>query len=145
MKSRLTELTSRFLVLRRALLQSRSRRPRALTATEPHVTDLTHLTLLIFRRVRSRLHRVALTCTLLIAASAFSQTAPITLHVDATDAPRKMLHARLRIPARRGKLTLLYPKWLPGEHGPNGPITDLVGLKMSAAGKPVPWQRDPDD
>ena len=67
------------------------------------------------------------------------------LDVDATDAPRKILHARLRIPAAPGPLTLLYPKWLQGEHAPTGPIVDLVGLKMSAAGKPVAWQRDAED
>src|SRR5262245_13367221 len=82
---------------------------------------------------------------LVIAASTFSQNAPIKLDVDATDAPRKILHARLRIPAQPGKLTLLYPKWIPGEHAPTGPITDLVGIKMTAAGKPVEWQRDPED
>ena len=82
---------------------------------------------------------------LLIAASTFSQDAPIKLDVDATDAPRKILHARLRIPAQPGKLTLLYPKWIPGEHAPTGPITDLVGIKMSAAGRPVEWQRDAED
>lgn len=71
--------------------------------------------------------------------------APITLNADATDAPRKILHARLVIPAAPGKLTLVYPKWIPGEHAPTGPITDFVGLKMSAAGKPIPWQRDPED
>jgi predicted metalloprotease with PDZ domain len=49
------------------------------------------------------------------------------------------------IPAAPGKLTLVYPKWIPGEHAPTGPITDLVGLKMSAAGKPIVWQRDPED
>ncbi len=74
-----------------------------------------------------------------------STGAPITLSVDATDAPRKLLRAQLVIPAAPGELTLVYPKWLPGEHGPTGPITDLVGLKMSAAGKPVAWQRDPVD
>jgi len=74
-----------------------------------------------------------------------STGAPITLSVDASDAPRKLLRARLSIPAAPGELTLVYPKWLPGEHGPTGPITDLVGLKMSAAGKPVTWRRDPDD
>ncbi|MHB8523905.1 MAG: M61 family metallopeptidase [Limisphaerales bacterium] len=85
-------------------------------------------------------------CALLLAgASTPGQTTPITLAVDATDAPRKILHAQLRIPAQPGKLTLLYPKWIPGEHGPNGPITDLVGLKMSAAGKPVEWQRDAEE
>jgi len=82
---------------------------------------------------------------LLFAEPVLPQDAPITLDVDATDAPRKILHARLRIPAQPGKLTLVYPKWIPGEHGPNGPITDLVGLSMSAAGRPVEWQRDPED
>src|SRR6185369_17248411 len=85
---------------------------------------------------RSKAHFHLAACVLFLAISAFSQGQPIALDVDATDAPRKILHARLRIPAQPGKLTLLYPEWLPGEHAPTGPITDLVGLKMSAAGKP---------
>jgi predicted metalloprotease with PDZ domain len=80
-----------------------------------------------------------------VAASALAQNKPIALNVDATDAPRKILHARMRIPAQPGPLTLLYPKWLPGEHSPSGPITDLVAVSMSAAGKPVLWRRDADD
>jgi predicted metalloprotease with PDZ domain len=79
------------------------------------------------------------------ALSAPAEPAPIKLEVDATDAPRNLLHARLLIPAQPGKLTLRYPKWIPGEHGPTGPINDLVGLKFSAGGKPLDWQRDPDD
>src|SRR5437762_621322 len=68
---------------------------------------------------------------------------PITIEVDATEAPRKMLHARLTIPVKPGPLTLFYPKWIPGEHGPTGPITDLAGLKFSTeAGKTVSWRRD---
>jgi predicted metalloprotease with PDZ domain len=42
-------------------------------------------------------------------------------------------------------LTLVYPKWIPGEHGPTGPITDLTGLRMTVEGKPVPWRRDDED
>src|SRR5277367_5721200 len=56
----------------------------------------------------------------------------ITLSVDASEAPRKIFHAQLRIPAKPGTLTLYYPKWIPGDHGPDGPITDLTGLKFSA-------------
>lgn len=68
---------------------------------------------------------------------------PITLSLDATEAPRKILHSHLVIPAGTpGPLTLVYPKWLPGEHGPTGPITDLAGLRMTAAGRTIPWQRD---
>jgi predicted metalloprotease with PDZ domain len=88
---------------------------------------------------------VATTWSLLAVGAASGQTPPIKLDVDATDAARKVLHARLQIPAQPGKLTLLYPKWLPGDHSPTGPITDLVGLKMSAGGKPVEWRRDAED
>ena len=67
---------------------------------------------------------------------------PILLEVDAREAPRKIFHAHLTIPASPGPLTLVYPKWIPGEHGPTGPITDLAGLKLSAGGKPLTWRRD---
>lgn len=87
----------------------------------------------------------ALACLLLAASTARLSAQPIMLQVDATDLGRKILHARLEIPARPGPLTLVYPKWLPGEHGPTGPITDLVGLKFSANDRAIPWKRDPLD
>ena len=77
------------------------------------------------------------------ARAAESHPPPIRLDVDARDAARKLFHARLTIPAAPGALTLLYPKWLPGEHGPTGPIADLAGLTITAGGFPVPWTRDP--
>ena len=84
-----------------------------------------------------------LTIVLSISISVFAANAPtIALSVDASDAPRKMLHAQLRIPAKPGILTLYYPKWIPGEHGPTGPITDLTGVKFSASGKTLTWRRD---
>src|SRR5437588_1970282 len=67
---------------------------------------------------------------------------PITLSVDATEAPRKIFHARMTIPVNPGPLTLVYPKWIPGEHGPTGPIINLAGLKFMAGGKTIPWRRD---
>ncbi len=86
---------------------------------------------------------VLLSSILLLSFSAFAVDAPtITLSVDASEAPRKIFHAQLRIPAKPGTLTLYYPKWIPGEHGPTGPITDLTGLKFTANGKPLPWRRD---
>jgi predicted metalloprotease with PDZ domain len=66
----------------------------------------------------------------------------ITLKVDATDAPRRLFHVHMTMPAKPGPLTLVYPKWIPGEHMPVGPITNLVGLKIMAAGQPVAWRRD---
>lgn len=69
----------------------------------------------------------------------------VTLDLDATDVGRKILHAKLVIPAKPGAMTLYYPKWIPGEHGPTGPITDVAGLRLSAGGKGVPWKRDDAD
>jgi predicted metalloprotease with PDZ domain len=70
---------------------------------------------------------------------------PIELSLDATEAPRKLLHSRLVIPASPGPLTLYYPKWIQGEHQPSGPINDLTGLKIRAGDKPVEWRRDDED
>src|SRR5229473_7938213 len=66
----------------------------------------------------------------------------ISIALDATDAPRKIFHAHLTIPASPGALTLYYPKWIPGEHGPTGPIQDLAGLKFTANGQLLKWRRD---
>lgn len=70
------------------------------------------------------------------------QSTPIRINVDATDAPRRLLHATLRFPVQPGPASLLYPKWIPGEHGPTGPIDDLAGIRMTANGQPIPWRRD---
>lgn len=77
------------------------------------------------------------------AAISLAQTPePIHVTVDVTDAPRKLLHARLSIPVKPGELTLVYPKWIPGEHGPTGPIDDLAGIVIKANGQELPWRRD---
>jgi len=74
--------------------------------------------------------------------AAKSAAPTIIVSVDASDAPRKIFHAQLTIPASAGTLTLYYPKWIPGEHGPTGPIQDLTGLKFTANGQPLKWRRD---
>lgn len=79
------------------------------------------------------------------AAQAARVTGTITLDVDVRETPRKLLHARETMRVTPGALTLVYPKWLPGEHSPDGPITDLVGLKFSAGGRQLTWRRDPID
>jgi len=66
----------------------------------------------------------------------------ITLAVDAREAPRKIFHAQLTVPATPGTLTLYYPKWIPGEHAPDGPIVDLAGLKFTGNGQTLNWRRD---
>jgi len=77
----------------------------------------------------------------LLAVSLFA--APITIRVDASEAPLHLLHAHLSIPASPGPLALFYPKWIPGEHGPTGPISGLTGMRFTANGAAVVWQRDP--
>jgi predicted metalloprotease with PDZ domain len=72
-------------------------------------------------------------------------TGTITVALDARETPRKLLHARETLAVTSGALTLVYPKWLPGEHAPDGAIDDLVGLKFSAGGKTLSWRRDPVD
>ena len=95
-----------------------------------------------------RIVRIVTILAMLIALSfervAFAQEPPavIDIHVDLSDAPRRIFHARLSVSVQPGSLTLLYPKWLPGEHGPTGPIADLVGLKLSTNGQAIPWARD---
>jgi predicted metalloprotease with PDZ domain len=93
------------------------------------------------RLFRSRvLSGFVVLCVLIGTALAAGPT--VSLVVDATEAPRKILHARLRIPASAGTLTLYYPKWMPGEHAPTGPILDLAGLKFSSDGQTLKWRRD---
>ncbi len=82
-------------------------------------------------------------CTLFFSICGWSAAPPtVTIFVDASSAPRKVFHAKLSIPASPGELTLYYPKWIPGEHAPDGPLIDLAGLKFSAGGKSLKWRRD---
>ena len=75
--------------------------------------------------------------------SATPPAAPVlTLSVDATDAPRKVFHAKEEIPATPGDLVLYYPKWIPGEHAPDGPVNDTAGIYFNADGKTLRWYRD---
>ena len=60
---------------------------------------------------------------------------PMRLRVDATDAPRRLFHVQMTMPAKPGPLTLLYPEWIPGEHGPTGPIVQ-PGRPESAGRRP---------
>lgn len=78
-----------------------------------------------------------------LAVPAAAQTnSAESISLDITDAPRKILHARLTIPVHPGELTLVYPEWIPGEHGPTGPIDNFAGLEFSANGRPIAWRRD---
>ena len=80
-------------------------------------------------------------CGLWAAPALMAQSA-ITLTVDATQTPQKILHVEEVLPAQPGPMTLYYPKWIPGEHAPSGPITGLTGLHLTANGQDLNWKRD---
>ncbi len=90
----------------------------------------------------SFLRTVMVASILALAASTALGEDAISVTVDATKTQQKLLHAHLVIPVKPGPLTLYYPKWIPGEHGPDGPIANVTGLKFEADGQTIPWQRD---
>jgi predicted metalloprotease with PDZ domain len=67
---------------------------------------------------------------------------PVRLSVDLREATKHIFHAKLAFPATAGPLTLVYPKWIPGEHSPVGPIVNLTGVLFRAGGKEIVWRRD---
>ena len=66
----------------------------------------------------------------------------VSLTVDTTDLPRRLLHSKMIFAVQPGPFALVYPKWVPGAHGPHGPIGNIGGLKLTAAGKEIPWRRN---
>jgi predicted metalloprotease with PDZ domain len=76
------------------------------------------------------------------AVSLATQNAPATLVLDAREAPRGIMHSHMTIPVKPGTFTLVYPKWIPGEHGPTGPLYNLSQLRITADGRDLSWRRD---
>jgi predicted metalloprotease with PDZ domain len=78
------------------------------------------------------------------AQSVLAEGGPtLAIDVDARDLPRRLLHSQIRVPCHPGTLKLWYPKWVPGTHGPHGPVHDVGGLRIQTSdGKPLKWQRD---
>lgn len=67
----------------------------------------------------------------------------ITVDVDATDIDRRIVSVKERIPvAGPGPMVLLFPQWLPGDHGPVGAVDDLASLVIMANGQRLPWVRN---
>lgn len=74
----------------------------------------------------------------------------LKLSVNATDLAHHVMTVHETVPVPQaareaGELVLLYPKWIPGGHAPEGTITELGGLVASAGGKTIAWLRDPVD
>jgi len=73
------------------------------------------------------------------------QAADLTVRVDARDITRKRVHTDMTLAVKGGPLTLVFPKWIPGEHGPTGPLDSIIGLEIRANGQMLAWHRDPLD
>jgi predicted metalloprotease with PDZ domain len=85
-------------------------------------------------------------CTLLLVAGwripAQAQRPPILITADLSDAPRKLYHADVDLPVTAGPLTLTTPQWIPGNHRPTGPVSEITGVVFTANGQTLHWRRD---
>jgi predicted metalloprotease with PDZ domain len=90
--------------------------------------------------------RIAIVKAALLAAAALpvaALAADLTVRVDARDIARKRVHTEETLAVKGGPLTLVFAKWIPGEHMPSGPIDTLVGMVFKANGQTLTWKRDP--
>ena len=71
-----------------------------------------------------------------------SKKPPIQITVDLSDVPRKLFHAEVDLPVTAGPLTLVTPKWIPGDHRPTGPVDNITGVVFTANGQTLLWRRD---
>jgi len=69
----------------------------------------------------------------------------MTVRVDATNTAQWIFQVHATIPAAPGPLRLLYPRWLPGYHGPVGDVAQLAGLTVRVGGQRLLWTRAPDE
>src|SRR6202030_1853164 len=73
-----------------------------------------------------------------------SSVPTMTLLVDETQAFRRIAFVHEQIRVQPGPIALAYPRWIPGEHGPTGPIENFASLRVRSGDATLPWTRDPD-
>jgi predicted metalloprotease with PDZ domain len=128
-----------------------SRKSGSLSFGAPRMeTTPKNMTIFFFKRIALLAVLISTTAGLAqkhkpLPAATAAPAQPIKLMVDATHAPEKILHAQLQIPVTAGEVKLVFPKWIPGEHGPTGPITDVTGMQFFANGQRLNWRRDLDE
>lgn len=86
----------------------------------------------------------------LASSPALAQEDVVRIDIDATDLPRLLLYGVVTIPItdsmrnESGEIALWYPKWIPGTHGPGGPVQNIAGVIVrDNHGNRVDWKRDP--
>ena len=82
----------------------------------------------------------ALGALLLACFPAFG--ADLTVRIDARDVTRRHLQTHETLAVKPGPLVLVYPKWIPAEHAPAGPLDSIIGLEIAANGQKLAWKRD---
>ncbi len=96
-------------------------------------------------RTAPALALLMLTATATSAGAQVTPVAAMKLFVDETQAYRRIAFVHEEIRVQPGLVSLAYPRWIPGEHGPTGPIQNLAALQVHSANLTLPWTRDPDD
>jgi len=95
------------------------------------------------RRVLRDLPSGSLLAILLVHPVQAAPPSSQSLSVDLSTVSERLVRAELKLDVDAGPLTLVYPQWIPGEHGPTNPINDLVELEITAGSTPLVWRRDP--
>lgn len=85
---------------------------------------------------------------LVVSASCFGQrdrtapVGPVALTVRLPNPAQQILYVDEVMPVRPGPLTLYYPKFIPGDHAPDGPVDAMMGLEITGGNKRIAWLRD---
>lgn len=91
-------------------------------------------------QVRFALHAlVALVVVPVVAAA----PPTMSVHVDAREAPRKLIHSTITIAGLEpGAIDLWYPKYVPGNHSASGPVQNVARLTIhGCGGEALEWDR----
>jgi predicted metalloprotease with PDZ domain len=113
-----------------------------MTATPTPIHHETRMTQISIRLNRTTFILCLALLPLTPAQAGYDPSRPVEISLDAREAPKRLLHTHLKIPVTPGPLTLLYPQWIPGEHGPTGPINELAALELKVHGQTIAWHRD---
>lgn len=84
-------------------------------------------------------------CALLLTGLAIgaARGSDLTVRIDAREVESKRVHTFMTLAVKPGPLTLVFAKWIPGEHGPTGPLESMIRLEIKAHGERLTWSRDP--
>jgi predicted metalloprotease with PDZ domain len=91
------------------------------------------------------MRHLAVCLFVLLPASLRAADTTAELQVDLSDVSKRVVHTHLVLPVSSGPQILYYPKWIPGTHGPIGPVSEQAGLRIKAGSKSLAWKRDDED